>query len=69
MGAAGMNDLAQVADDAERPSEVSPRGERIRTPLDDLSVPTDLKAGFVCEMASKWHVPRGDEEALVTRPG
>jgi hypothetical protein len=24
--------------------------------------------GFAREMASKWHVPRGDEEALVTQP-
>jgi len=24
--------------------------------------------GFVREVASEWHVPRGDEEALVTQP-
>jgi len=26
------------------------------------------RLGFVREMASKWHVLRGDEEALVTQP-
>jgi hypothetical protein len=51
-----------------RMSIMAARGLIRTTPTPDR-VGTDQQAGFVHEMASEWHVPRGDEEALINQPG